>query len=151
MLGLPHQYFVTSTATPHGHVRLNSHGLAELTSEPPREFGGEGYLWSPETLLMAAIADCFVLTFRAVAQANRLDWAHMECAAQGTLDREDGTLRFTDIHLRVSLTLANVSDMERGRMLLERAEKGCLISNSLKCPRTLEVELDAVEELQTAS
>jgi peroxiredoxin-like protein len=150
MLGLPHQYFATSTATPHAHVRLNSHGLHELTSEPPREFGGAGHLWSPETLLMAAVADCFVLTFKAVAEANRLDWAHMECTAQGTLDREDGVLRFTGIHLRVALTLASVSDMERARTLLERAEKACLISNSLRCARTLEVELDAVEELQTA-
>jgi peroxiredoxin-like protein len=150
MLPLPHRYFATSTATPQTHIRLNSHGLHELTSETPREFGGPGDLWSPETLLMAAIADCFVLTFKAIAIANRLDWAHMECTAQGTLDRAEGVTRFTDIHLRVALTLADVSDMERARRLLEKAEKGCLISNSLKCARTLEVELDAVEEVRTA-
>jgi len=150
MLALPHHYFATSTATPQAHIRLNSHGLNELTSEPPREFGGPGDLWSPETLLMAAVADCFVLTFRATAAANHLDWAHMECTAQGTLDRVDGVVRFTDIHLRVDLTLTDVSDIERARRLLDKAEKGCLISNSLKCPRALEVELDAVEELRTA-
>jgi len=150
MLALPHRYFATSTATPQAHIRLNSHGLHELTSEAPREFGGPGNLWSPETLLMAAIADCFVLTFRAAAAASQLDWAHMECTAQGTLDRVEGVVRFTDIHLRVALTLADVSDMERARRLVDKAEKGCLISNSLKCPRTLEVELDAVEELRTA-
>jgi peroxiredoxin-like protein len=150
MLALPHQYFVTSTATPRASVRLNSQGLGELTSEPPQEFGGPGHLWSPETLLMAAVADCFVLTFRAIAEANHLDWIHMECATQGTLDRAEGILRFTEIHLRVTITLANVSDMERARKLLDKAERGCLVSNSLKCPRTLEVELDAVGELQTA-
>jgi len=150
MLGLPHRYFATSTATPKAPVRLNSHGLGEMISDPPKEFGGSGRLWSPETLLMAAVADCFVLTFRAVADASHLSWAHMECTAQGTLDRADGLIRFTDIHLRVALTLANVTDMERARQLVEKAEKGCLVSNSLKCPRTLEVELDAVEEMQTA-
>jgi uncharacterized OsmC-like protein len=99
---------------------------------------------------MAAIADCFVLTFRATAGASHLDWVHLECTAQGTLDRADGVIRFTDIHLRVSLTLAEASDMERARRLLEKAEKSCLVANSLKCPRTLEIELDAVEELRTA-
>ena len=150
MLALPHKYFATSTATPQAHVRLNSHGLEELISETPREFGGPGHLWSPETLLMAAVADCFVLTFKAVAATSHLDWAHMECTAQGTLDRVDGIVRFTDIHLRVDLTLASVEDMERARRLLEKAEKGCLVSNSLKCQRTLEVEVDAVEEVHVA-
>jgi hypothetical protein len=33
----------------------------------PREFDGRGNQWSPESLLAAALADCFVLSFRAVA------------------------------------------------------------------------------------
>src|SRR6185436_13165437 len=55
----PHHYSVTSQAAPNLHVRLNSVGLSELSSEPPAEFGGPGNLWSPETLLLAAVADCF--------------------------------------------------------------------------------------------
>jgi organic hydroperoxide reductase OsmC/OhrA len=102
MRPLPHLYTVTSLAAPSQHIRLNSHGLNELVSEPPTEFGGPGDLWSPETLLMAAIADCFTLTFRAAAKITNLPWTRLECAADGTVDRIEGVTRFTAVHLRVS-------------------------------------------------
>ena len=45
-----------------------------MHSSAPVEFDGPGDRWSPETLLIAAIADCFILTFRAIACATRMDW-----------------------------------------------------------------------------
>jgi organic hydroperoxide reductase OsmC/OhrA len=35
--------------------------------EGSTQLGGPGGQWSPETLLVAAAAECFILTFRAVA------------------------------------------------------------------------------------
>jgi organic hydroperoxide reductase OsmC/OhrA len=152
MRPLPHHYSVTSQAAPNLHVRLNSHGLSELSSEPPTEFGGPGDLWSPETLLMAAVADCFTLTFRAAAKTTNLPWTRLECVANGTVDRIEGVTRFTAIHLRVSLSIPNAADTERARRLLEKTEKGCLVANSLKSERTSEyvLEVDVVKELRTA-
>jgi uncharacterized OsmC-like protein len=152
MLPLPHRYSVTSVAEPNVHVRLNSAGLAELTSEPPREFGGPGCFWSPETLLLAAVADCFTLTFRAAAQAHHLPWTRMQCTAQGIVDRKDGPTRFTKIHLSVLLTIPVATDNDRARTILEKTERNCLVANSLKSQRTLEtaVEVEADEELKTA-
>jgi organic hydroperoxide reductase OsmC/OhrA len=152
MRPLPHLYSVTSMAVPNAHVRINSLGLSELSSEPPAEFGGPGDLWSPETLMMAAVADCFTLTFRAAAKITNLPWTRLECVAEGTVDRVDGATRFTTIHLRVSLSIPLPGDTERARRLLEKTEKGCLVANSLKAQRTLEyaVEADAAKELKIA-
>jgi len=152
MLPLPHRYSVTSVAEPNVHVRLNSAGLEELTSDPPREFGGPGNLWSPETLLIAAVADCFILTFRAAAQIQHLPWTRMRCTAQGIVDRKDGPIRFTEIHLNVLLTIPVASDTEKARRTLEKTESACLIANSLKAQRTLEtaVQVEEAEELKTA-
>ena len=40
-------------------------------SSPP-EFQGEPGLWTPEHLLVASVATCFLATFRAIAENSRL-------------------------------------------------------------------------------
>jgi peroxiredoxin-like protein len=143
MQPLPHHYDVHAiVATPDDPVELSSKGLATLSSAPPAEFGGPGTLWSPETLMMAAIADCFVLTFRAVARAARLEWVRLECGAEGTVDRVDGVTGFTKVRLNVKLTVSSEEAAEKSRKVLEKTEKGCLVSNSLKCEKTLEPEIE---------
>ena len=44
-------------------------------------------LASIPTLLIAAVADCFILTFRAVARASRFEWISLGCTVDGVLDR----------------------------------------------------------------
>lgn len=132
MQDLPHRYSVTADATAAGDVELTSAALPALRSAPPSEFGGPGTCWSPETLLVAAVTDCFVLTFRAVARASQLSWTALECEATGTLDRVDRAAQFTRFDLRVRLTVPAETDRERVRRALEKAERGCLITRSLK-------------------
>jgi organic hydroperoxide reductase OsmC/OhrA len=59
MTDFPHYYRASSAAVPDGDVILKSDGLPTLTSAPPKEFDGPGNRWSPETLLVAAVGDCF--------------------------------------------------------------------------------------------
>ena len=79
MQDLPHRYSVTAHVAPEGDAFLYANQLPLLTSAPPTEFGGPGDRWSPETLLTAAVADCFVLTFRAIAAATPLPWVDIKC------------------------------------------------------------------------
>ena len=72
MQDFPHHYSAFARAQEQGEIELGGDGLAPLQSAPPAEFGGPGDLWSPETLLVAAVADCFALTFRAIARASKL-------------------------------------------------------------------------------
>lgn len=136
---LPHHYTVLSHAAAEGSVALSARRLPTLQSAPPAEFGGPGDQWSPETLLMAAVADCFILTFRAIARASKLEWQALDCRAEGTLDRVEQITRFVSIRLQADLMLEPGRDRESARRLLEKAEKACLISNSLD----LKVELHA--------
>ena len=71
MQDLPHHYKVAASAAPQGEVNLASNLLDPILSAPPAEYGGPGNRWSPETLLVAAVADCFILSFRAVARASK--------------------------------------------------------------------------------
>jgi organic hydroperoxide reductase OsmC/OhrA len=137
----PHHYAVRATARPAGSVALDSAGLPALPSDGPAEFDGPGTLWSPETLLTAALADCFVLSFRAVAAASRFDWRALHCEAEGTLDRIERVTQFTGFRLHARLELPAGADEARARRLLEKAEQVCLISASLKAAIHLEIEL----------
>lgn len=137
----PHRYAVSAEAGPDGEVRLDSAGLPALASMPPPEFDGPPGHWSPETLLTAAVADCFVLSFRAVARASRFEWTSLSAAVEGTLDRVEGTSRFVRMHTRARLVVPAGADEARARALLEKAEKICLISSSLTAERHLEAEV----------
>lgn len=141
MKSFPHTYPVDASSDPDGPVAVSSKGLPSLVTAPPAQFEGPGDQWSPETLLVAAVADCFVLTFRAIARASKFEWSHLDCHAEGTLDRVDRTVRFTHVTTVARLRVAPGADAERARALLEKAEANCLISNSLSAESKLVAEV----------
>ena len=139
----PHRYAVRAFGAPAGNVGLDAEGLPALSTASPPQFGGRKGHWSPETLFVGAVADCFILTFRAVAAASGFSWTSLECAADGVLERVAGVTKFTAIRLEARLVLPAGGDTERGRGLLEKAERGCLIANSLNVQPSLHVEVTA--------
>ncbi|NJD31977.1 MAG: OsmC family peroxiredoxin [Gammaproteobacteria bacterium] len=134
----PHLYTVQASARPEGDVPVSSAGLPVLATAPPVEFDGPGDRWSPETLLCAAVADCFLLSFRSVARAQKLAWTSLQCEVQGTLDRVEGKTRFTRIVLKAALVVPEGTDRDKALKAVERAEQVCLISNSLVAERHVE-------------
>ena len=144
MQPFPHHYAVVANADTEGDVALQGERLPTLASAPPPEFGGPGDRWSPETLFVAAVADCFVLTFRGIASVSRVPWLSLECAVTGTVDRVDRVTQFTALEIRARLKVPAGSGDDQARRLLAKAEEACLVSNSLKVRPHLEasVELD---------
>jgi organic hydroperoxide reductase OsmC/OhrA len=134
MHALPHHYTVTVVGGAAGDSEVNGKRLTTLYSTSPAEFDGPGDKWSPETLLVAAIGDCLILTFRAVASASRLPWISLHCSVTGTLDQVDRTLQFTGFEVEARLDVPIGVDPDRARRVLEKAEQTCLISNSVKAP-----------------
>ena len=133
----PHKYSVTSKGSATGLVSVKSPGLSPLSTAPPKEFYGPGDVLSPETLLVAAIADCYILTFRGVARAAKLEWDDLKCEVEGVLERVEGVTRFTGYTNRATLTVKPGADHEKAKELLERTERVCLVNNSLLGDRRL--------------
>jgi organic hydroperoxide reductase OsmC/OhrA len=131
-------------------VELSAVDLPTLRSASPVEFDGPGDRWSPETLLTAAVGDCLILTFRAVARASKLAWLSLECDVTGTLDRVDGMTRFVAFDIRARLHVPAHTDSGRATQVLKKAEQSCLISNSLsaeiRLTPTIEVASEPVSE-----
>jgi organic hydroperoxide reductase OsmC/OhrA len=137
----PHTYRASTRGGPTDLLTVASPGLPELASAPPPEFEGPGGVWSPETLLCAAVADCFVLTFRAIARASKLTWTSLDCQVEGILERVEGTSRFTRYVTHATLRAPPGTDVARAKLLLEKAEHGCLVANSLTGSRELVCEV----------
>lgn len=140
-MDLPHSYVATATNNGEMVLDLDSDGLPQLKTSPPPEFGGPQGYWSPETLLVGAVADCFILTFRVLAKMAELEWTHLSCRVDGTLDRDGRVICFTRMDVHVELQLPEGGDREQAEKLLHRAEDKCLVSNSLKAERHLQVTI----------
>jgi len=132
MQPFPHHYTVTVSGSAEGDVELTADGVTPLRSATPVEFDGPGGRWSPETFLTAAVADCFVLTFRGIARASKLPWTSLVCDVTGTLDRIERVTQFSGFDLSPHLVVPEGTDLDLARRVLDKAEHNCLIASSLK-------------------
>ena len=145
MKNFPHRYSVTANAVPQDSVILSADGLPNISSMPPIEFDGPGDQWSPESLLVASVADCFIFTFRAISRASKLTWQNLECTADGILEQIESRSRFTEFVVHATLWIPNASDKDKAQRLLEKAEKVCLITNSLNADIILDAKVNTIE------
>lgn len=140
MQEFPHHYHATATVR-ESFVDLAAPGLETLETAGPAEFDGPGDKWSPETMLTGTMANCFILTFKAVARASKFDWLDITCHADSVLHRVDRVTRFTDATLTVALTIADPAKRDQAERILRKSEENCLITNSLTTNVTLVTEV----------
>jgi peroxiredoxin-like protein len=142
-----HEYRVTATweGGRRGEVAAEDIRPPIHFSTPPEFKGDPGY-WTPEHLLLAAVASCYVATFCALAE-SKLGFLGLDILVEGTLGKPEGRLRFTNIVLKPTVNIARHEESELANRLLERAEEGCLIARTLACPVQLEALALPAEEI----
>lgn len=137
----PHHYFASATGGNQGSVVVSGEGLPDLDTQSPPQFGGPEGVWSPETMLTAAVANCFILSFRAIAHASKFDWNSLQCDVDGVLDRPERSTYFTAFKINVVLRIPEGVRAELAQRLLEKAEQICLITESLKAEIILTTDI----------
>lgn len=81
----------------------------------------------------------------AIAENSKLEFVSFSAAAKGKLENVVGEgFVMTEITLRPKLILRNARDAERASRILGKAEKNCLISNSIKAKTNVEAQIDVV-------
>jgi len=141
MASFPHAYSVTAAGGPDGVLPVKSQGLPTLETTAPPEFGGPAGYWSPETLLTAAVANCLILTFRALAAPRKLAWSNLDVSCTGEVNKTREGLKFTKFRLDAVLSIGADADESQARALLESAKKHCLVTASLNAETELGVEI----------
>ena len=141
MQGFPHHYLASASGETEGNVVVGGEGLPDLDTQGPPQFGGPEGMWSPETMLSAAVANCFILSFRAIARASKFEWTSLECSVDGILDRPERTTFFVGFNIHAVLNVPDDSRLEMAQRLLEKAESICLITASLKSEIVLTTDI----------
>ena len=141
MLGYPHKYITTANGGNEGDVVVSGEGLPDLPTQSPPQFGGPEGIWSPETMFSATVANCFILTFRAIARASKFEWTALECNVEGILDRPERTTFFTAFNIHAVLHVPTDAKLEMAQRLLEKSEHVCLITASLKSEIVLTTDI----------
>lgn len=120
-------------------------GLAKSDSAPnaihfaaPPQFGGLEGRWSPEDLLLSAIAGCFTTTFRALADYSKFEFKDLEIEVEGTVRKAESGYEFSAIAIRPKLTISKPDEHFRAERLLEKAKQLCLVSRALGVAQTFE-------------
>src|ERR1700756_1573084 len=113
-------------------------GLAKSNSAPnaihftaPPEFGGLEGRWTPEDLLLSAVASCYTTTFHALADSAKLEYADLEVEVEGMIGKTDSGYSFSDIVIRPNLTICSEEEQTRAFRLLQKAKTVCLVSRAL--------------------
>lgn len=127
---------------------LFSQGLTTIEVATPPQFpNGIDGIWSPEHLFTAAISSCFMTTFLSIAEKSRLEFENFDCYAKGRLDNVDGRLLMTEVFLSPAITVKHAADIEKALSICEKAEKHCLISNSVNSKIHMEPKVEVKERV----
>jgi organic hydroperoxide reductase OsmC/OhrA len=141
--GMLHQYRVTAWWT------SGRTGLAKSDSVPnaihfsaPAQFGGIEGRWTPEELMLAAVAGCFTTTLRSIASSAKFDYADFEVEASATLRKMDSGYNFSEIVIRPTLRIADEAERAVALDLLKKAHRLCLVSRTFAIPMRFEPQLE---------
>lgn len=112
---------------------------------PPEFPKGIPGIWSPEHLFTASVSSCLMTTFLAIAENSKLNFESFSCSSKGKLEQVDGKFLMTQVILQPKVTITDEKDRERAERVLQKSERACLISNSIKSEVIMEPTIEVME------
>lgn len=128
-------------------LTVTAEGKHELEGSADKPFRGDPGRWNPEELLLAALAQCHLLSYLHVAVTLGVVVTGYTDDAVGTMVEDGaGSGAFTEVILRPRVTVADASMVEAARAAHAKANQLCFIANSVNFPVRHEptIEVDEV-------
>jgi len=119
-------------------------GKAPLSGSAPAVFQGDDSKHNPETLMVSSIMACHHLTYLALCERNGIRLASYEDHAIGTLARQAGVIRMTQIVLHPKVCVRDAVHIEQARQLHDTAHAHCFMSNSVNFEILIQPEMSAL-------
>lgn len=132
-------------------VKAEAPGKSALRVTKPVELGGpNGSFWSPEELLVNALASCYVITLEAVAGHLEVPLRDLRLDALGHVERRRyGGWAFVLIELDVVLETDPGFEAVAERAA-QIAEERCIVGRALETPLDVRVVVRATKEVVAA-
>jgi len=119
-------------------------GIARSSSAPnaihfasPPAFGGLEGRWTPEDLLLCAIASCYTTTFRALADSSKLACTDLQVEVESAIGKADTGYNLGQVLIHANLTISREEDRARSIKLLHKTKELCLVSVRSRSNRSL--------------
>jgi organic hydroperoxide reductase OsmC/OhrA len=107
----------------------------------PVSFGGDPGRWTPEELMLAAVASCFTTTFQAIATYSKLAYTDLEVDVEGEIEKTSSGFQFKSMSIRPRVTVANEELRPLAERVLHKSETLCLVSRAISTPKTFTPEV----------
>jgi uncharacterized OsmC-like protein len=145
MIQYPLDFKVSSKSAPgtaSTWMSLIATSEAELVSTVaiPLEFEGPGGGHSPEDFYALALLNCFIATFKVIAEKSKLQFELLEGTGVLQVDRGENGVPWMK-SFKMNFLLSGVSDSERAKRILEKTSQSCMILNSVKTEKIFEFEV----------
>ena len=116
-------------------VSLTIAGKPEVLASADRPFRGDPTRWNPEDLLMAALAECHLLSYLHACVTAGVVVVSYSDEATGVM-REDGRGggQFDEAVLHPQVVVAETSMIEAAMVAHTQANEWCFIANSVNFP-----------------
>lgn len=102
----------------------------EIEVATPPEFGGHENIISPEDLFVSSANVCYMTTLLGTIKNMGVELVSYESEAEGILETVGKMKIFTKIIIKPRIKAKETE--EKIRMILDHAEKRCLVANSMK-------------------
>lgn len=110
----------------------------EMEVAIPTEFEGPGGALSPEDLFAQALTNCFLATYKVLAEKSKVSFEGISVTGELTVERDDLKRPIMKaFHFVIQLT--SPSDVDRAKRLVEKALQTGFILNSVKTEITHEL------------
>lgn len=127
-----HTYTITGhwsgTGTSVGQLNF-SNAQGELSV--PENLGGPGVGTSPEEMLLASAAGCYLITLATLLRNRDISYAKIQLESEGFVEDEVG-LRYDRIDHRPTIYFEGVVDEDEIVRLANHAEHACMVSSALR-------------------
>src|SRR5271169_6128055 len=117
-----HKYQIRANSTVVRSGLAVAEGIeSSIAFSAPPEFKGHAGNWTPEHLLVAAVASCYVSTFSGMAFNSNFEFFSLELETEGVLAEDRTGWRFREVVIRPRLTIARAEQKGLGSRLLHKA------------------------------
>jgi peroxiredoxin-like protein len=132
-------------------------GIAKSDSAPnaihfsaPPQFGGLEGRWTPEHLLLTAVASCFTTTFQAIAEYSKFEYRDLQVEAEGEVRKAESGYSFGEVVIRPTLAILEEGKRDRALALLQKAKAACMVSKTLATPPRVEPRVEVCSDVAVA-
>lgn len=115
-------------------VLLTAAGKPDLAGSADPTFRGDATRWNPEELLLAALAQCHLLSYLHSAVTHGIVVTAYDDSPVGTMAQSGQGGHFTEVVLRPRVTIADPAHAALAREIHHEASENCFIAASVNFP-----------------